>query len=164
MSKAYLGIDNGSTGWICLMREGLICEMRKAFVKKEIDSASTQRKISRLDLGAFINWITEMQIKHGEIMAVIEKHFMGLVNVRSMTAAARFYEATLIAMELTQTSYHVITALKWQSKLLGKPKAGQNKKKLALGCAQQMFPNQENMNLQSADAAMISTWASIEQL
>lgn len=120
MDKIYLGIDNGPSGSIGIVPNGLgpSPQFLKTPVTKQQDYTIKVKNINRLNAKEFFKILEDLK-KHGvDLMAILEKPFINAKMFNTSVIAARCFEAQLCILESLEIPYQFISAQQWQKPLL----------------------------------------------
>ena len=118
MSKIYVGCDNGVSGTIGFVGDGIEPKIFHTPIKKEQDYTKSKKIISRLDYSKF------MQLFDGydknDIIILQERPLINSTRFNATISAARCHEAELIMVELMGLKHMFRDSKEWQSILLPK--------------------------------------------
>ena len=165
MEKLILGIDNGTTGTVCMIREnGDDIFFIESPVKFEQSYTKKKQNISRIDTVKLREVLEPYRDKDIYVMAVVERP---LVNpspklFKTTMSAMRSLEATLCIIEEFKFSLIYCDSKEWQKELLPRGTQGtQALKKASLDIASRLFPKQKDIvkKHKDGDALLIAEWA-----
>jgi hypothetical protein len=162
--KLYVGIDNGSTGWIAVLdSNGAVIHFGHIPTMKEQSYTKTAQEITRLDHERFKRLLTEYLIRMPNFLVILERPMVMPARFKQSMAALRFLEATLICLEQTIIPYQYIDSRTWQKEFL--PEHSANTKVSAREIAGRKFPRLKNLlTLENADALLIAEYARSHRL
>lgn len=160
VNKIYIGIDNGVTGTIAIIKDDETIFL-KTPVKKEQSYTKTKQNISRLEIMAFTR-ILARYIKGQKCFAVLERPMINPGRFKASISAVRCLEAVLIGLELYDIPYQYCDSKQWQKEMLPAGIKGPVDLKSAsadIGC--RLFPEHEELiqNHKDADGLLIAEWA-----
>jgi hypothetical protein len=139
--STIIGIDNGSTGSVGIIRDGAVVHFGPVPTQPFLHYGKKGTISNRLDRAAFRGLLlgavpcvvqTEHDFVTDRVLATsitptlsavrvyIERPFTGgAMMIKSMLSSARFFEATIIALEDMGLGYEVIDSGTWQKPVLG---------------------------------------------
>ena len=167
--KIYIGIDNGVTGTIACMGEGVNADMIETPVKSEQSYTKEKKNITRIDYPEVVKWLKEV-ISHldspSEALVVIERPMINPMRFQASVSAARSLEATIIAIESLGIPRMYVDSRQWQKALLPHGCKGPELKHASADIGCRLFPNLEMIisKHKDADALLIAEWARREGL
>lgn len=160
VSKIYIGIDNGVSGTISIIKpEKSIFILTP--VSKHLNFQKTKKtNINRLDFMKVCK-LFALHTSGKKCFVVIERP---LVNSRMFSAtmsAVRCLEATLIALETYSLPYEYIDSRAWQKELLPGTKGSANLKEASTEIGCRLFPEHEKLirKHKDADGLLIAEYA-----
>ena len=158
MSKIYVGCDNGVSGTIGFVGDGIEPKIFHTPIKKEQDYTKSKKIISRLDYSKF------MQLFDGydknDIIILQERPLINSTRFNATISAARCHEAELIMVELMGLKHMFIDSKEWQSILLPKGiKGSDEQKKASLDIGNRLFPMFADFNHGDRDGLLIAEYA-----
>lgn len=117
--ETVIGIDNGCTGSIGIIKKGAdpVFILTPAF--KTQDYTKAKKTISRIDVPQmydFIKYHTER--RQSTAIAYVERPMINPARFSSSIVAARAYEATITVLEMLGIPYQPIDSKEWQRGLL----------------------------------------------
>lgn len=159
MSRLYIGIDNGVSGSIGLIKQSKDTR-NYAFFKtptfSEQDYVKNKRNITRIDFRKFIDIITSFcsGVKPEELQIMIERPMINPGRFRATISATRAMEATLIGISIVSEGIPIqwVDSKEWQKILLPKKLKGDDLKKASLQVGLRMFPKCKSRILRHKDA------------
>ena len=167
--KIYIGIDNGVTGTIAWMGEGVAADMIETPVKSEQSYTKEKKNITRIDYPEVVKRlkeITRLLDSPAEALAVIERPMINPMRFTASVSAARSLEATLIAIESLGIPRMYVDSRQWQKALLPHGCKGPELKHASADIGCRLFPDREKIigKHKDADALLIAEWARREGL
>ena len=156
MSKIYVGIDNGCTGTIGIIGNG-ICEFYKTPSKKEQDYTKKQKNISRLDVVSFVSLFSKFN--KNDLVFVLERPMINSLRFNSSIVAARCFESELSQIELMGCKHLFIDSKEWQKELLPNGCVGNKLKKASKDIGNRLFPQFESFKHPDRDGILIAEYA-----
>ena len=167
--KIYIGIDNGVTGTIAWMGEGVAADMIETPVKSEQSYTKEKKNITRIDYPEVVKRLkalTQFLDSPAEALAVIERPMINPMRFPASVSAARSLEATLIAIESLGIPRMYVDSRQWQKALLPHGCKGPELKYASADIGCRLFPDREKIigKHKDADALLIAEWARREGL
>jgi len=169
MTSVYIGVDNGTSGSVGIIRQSGIYFFPTPSDLQQ-DYTKTKKNISRINAGALKKAISNV-IQEGDIgKALIERPFTAPVKViidntgkkiptvnmmfyKTSLNAMRSFEATLIVMESLRIGYEIVDSKAWQKEMLSTGIKGSKELKAASKLKGiQMFPQFESVIKKQGDA------------
>lgn len=157
MSKIYVGIDNGVSGTIGIVGEGIEPIFVKTPVKKEQDYTKTKKIITRLDYSKFMELFSGLN--KNDICVVMERVMVNPTRFAATVSALRCHEAELIMIELLGCKHMFIDSKEWQKAMLPKGCTGDELKKASLDIGNRLFPQFEDVKHPDRDGILIAEYA-----
>lgn len=157
MSKIYVGIDNGVSGTIGIVGEGIEPIFVKTPVKKEQDYTKTKKIITRLDYSKFMELFSGLN--KNDICVVMERVMVNPTRFAATVSALRCHEAELIMIELLGCKHMFIDSKEWQKAMLPKGCTGDELKKASLDIGNRLFPQFEDIKHPDRDGILIAEYA-----
>lgn len=152
MNKIYIGIDNGVSGSLAIIKSDEIIFM-KTPVKLHINFQKTKKQnINRLDFMKMCKIISK-HIAGKPCITIIERPLVNNVRFKASMSAMRCLEATLIVLETYDIPYQYIDSKLWQKEFLPGGIKGSPELKIAscnVGC--RLFPQHEKLIVKHKDA------------
>ena len=167
--KIYIGIDNGVTGTIAWMGEGVNTDMIETPVKSEQSYTKEKKNITRIDYPEVVKWLKAVIYQlasPSEALVVIERPMINPMRFQASISAARSLEATLIAIESLGIPRMYVDSRQWQKDLLPHGCKGLELKRASADIGCRLFPDRESIigKHKDADALLIAEWARREGL
>lgn len=166
--KIYIGIDNGVTGTIAWMGEGVAADMIETPVKSEQSYTKEKKNISRVDYPALAQHLKNIvgETPKADVLVVIERPMINPMRFQASVSAARSLEATLIAIENMCLPRMYVDSRQWQKALLPHGCKGPELKHASADIGCRLFPELEKIigKHKDADALLIAEWARREGL
>lgn len=163
--RTYIGIDNGVTGTIAVVREGKCLAFLLTPVKKEQSYTKKKDIISRLDANYIKQYFEQLMIIHdipaNECIAIIERPMINPTRFKASISAARSLEATQIIFESLGIPYMFIDSREWQKAELPKGYEGPELKKASMDIGCRLFPDKAELikKHKDADGLLIAHYA-----
>ncbi len=151
--RVFIGIDNGSTGSIGIIKEDGTYTLTKLPVKLVQDFTKKKQNISRVqpkDLAKIL------AIAGPGSMIMIERPLINPSRFRNTMSAVRVFEATLIVIESLGLPYEMIDSRSWQSVLLPKGIKGPDLKIASLQVGLRLYPETKGIKLDERDGILIA--------
>lgn len=166
--KIYIGIDNGVTGTIAWMGEGVAADMIETPVKSEQSYTKEKKNISRVDYPTLAQHLKNIvaETPKADVLVVIERPMINPMRFQASVSAARSLEATLIAIESMCLPRMYVDSRQWQKALLPHGCKGPELKHASADIGCRLFPALEKIigKHKDADALLIAEWARREGL
>lgn len=157
MSKIWAGIDNGVSGTIGIVGEGIDPIFVKTPVKKEQDYTKTKKIITRLDYSKFMELFSGLN--KNDVCVVMERVMVNPQRFAATVSALRCHEAELIMIELLGCKHMFIDSKEWQKAMLPKGCSGEELKKASLDIGNRLFPQFEDVKHPDRDGLLIAEYA-----
>jgi hypothetical protein len=157
MSKVYVGIDNGISGTIGIVGEGIDPVFVKTPVKKEQDYTKDKKIITRLDYSKFMELFSGLN--KNNVCVVMERAMVNPTRFVATASALRCHEAELIMIELLGCKHMFIDSKEWQKAMLPKGCRGEELKKASLDIGNRLFPQFEGVKHPDRDGLLIAEYA-----
>lgn len=151
----YIGIDNGATGTIGILKGKEVLFFLETPVVKMQDYTKKKKAISRLAVNEF-KLIIEQAKEYAQgdsILAVLERPLVNPQLFNATIVAVRVLEAQLGVLESLDIPYTFIDSKEWQRVLLPQGTKGSSELKKAsedIGC--RLFPQYKDLILKHKDA------------
>lgn len=153
--KVWIGIDNGTSGGIGIIREDGTYELHHTPVHKEANYTKTKQFLNRVtgkELESILKFYPQAKV-------VIERPMVNPARFRATISAVRCLEATLIVLELLGLSYEYIDSKTWQTVLLPAGCEKEELKVASMSVGKRLFPKANYKGFKDADALLIAEWA-----
>lgn len=157
MSKIWVGIDNGVSGSIGIVGEGIEPIFIKTPTKREQDYTKTKKIITRLDYSKFMDLFS--MLNKNDICMVMERVMVNPTRFAATVSALRCHEAELIMIELLGCKHLFIDSKEWQKVMLPKGCSGDELKKASLDIGNRLFPQFEDVKHPDRDGILIAEYA-----
>lgn len=158
MSKIYIGLDNGTTGTIGIVGDGIQPQLHHTPVKKEQDYTKAKKNVTRLDCMAFKEIID--QFNHNDIFVVCERPMINPTRWTASMTAIRCWEAQLIMLEVLGIPHQFVDSKEWQRVMLPKGIKGSNEQKSASkDIGKRLFPQFADFKHTDMDGLLIAEYA-----
>lgn len=163
----YVGIDNGVSGSIGLVRGDSPASLLRMPTRSELNYQKAGKNITRLDFPAFLSILSGLKDRYGDnIRIVLEKPFVNPGNFVATSTSLRCLEAQLIAIEQLGLSRQYIESKPWQKMLLPGIVGRKELKKASADIGARLFPHLEKeiKAVKDADGLLIAEYARREKL
>lgn len=157
MSKIWVGLDNGVSGTIGIVGEGIDPVFVKTPVKKEQDYTKAKKIITRLDYSKFMELFSGLN--KNDVCVVMERVMVNPQRFAATVSALRCHEAELIMIELLGCKHMFIDSKEWQKAMLPKGCSGEELKKASLDIGNRLFPQFEEVKHPDRDGLLIAEYA-----
>lgn len=158
MERIYIGIDNGVTGTIGIVGNGIEPRMYHTPVKKEQDYTKAKKVVTRLDCSALQGILDEYN--HSALFAVIERPMINPTRWTASMSAIRCLEAELIVLEMLGIGHQFIDSREWQRELLPRGIQGSDEqKKASKDIGNRLFPQFADFKHPDRDGLLIAEYA-----
>lgn len=158
MAKIYIGIDNGTTGTIGIVGDGIQPQFHKTPTKKEQDYTKTKKFITRLDCVKFVEILNQFNLNN--IFVVCERPMVNPTRWNASMTAIRCWEAQLIVFEMLGIPHQFVDSKEWQKMLLPKGIKGSEKQKSASkDIGNRLFPMFADFKHGDRDGLLIAEYA-----
>lgn len=172
--KIYVGIDNGVSGSIGIVAdgvEGATCYLLPTPIRSELSYTKSKRNITRIDWRKFRDLLHSiLRGKHPDYPSVtrvfLERPMVNPGRFQATASALRSLEATLIVLEALHLSIQYLDSREWQKVMLPSGLKGPPELKrgsMDVGC--RMFPNLSGAIRKhgDADGLLMAEWARRER-
>lgn len=154
--KTYIGIDNGVSGTIAVIKDGSVSFGKTPVVKVQ-DYTKRKKMISRLDAVAFDFILSNVDPNNSFI--VIERPMINPNRFTATESAIRCHEAMLILIERRGIPYQFVDSKEWQREMLPKGCTGDELKVMSKEIGNRLFPKFADVKHPDRDALLIAEWA-----
>lgn len=141
--KLYIGIDNGVSGSIGIIRgDGVALRFLQMPTKKQQDYHKKKSNITRVDTVLLKSLLSPyVDDFNAEIIIGMENPMVNPHRWKASVSALRAFEATLTVIESLKVPYHHILSKDWQKEFFPKKFTSGDSKKLSVQKGQQFFPS-----------------------
>ena len=153
--KIYVGIDNGVTGSISIIKNNEVFYFPIP-TKSEQSYTKTKQNITRIDCPKLRNILLEYLPIDIRVFCLLERPMVNPGRFKATASALRALEATLIVLEQLAIPFQYIDSKEWQKALLPKGIEKEELKKVALDVARRLFPQ---IQTKDADSLLIAEYA-----
>lgn len=165
--KLYIGIDNGTSGSIGWVGEGVSPKMILTPIFKEQSYTKKKQEISRINHAVLKQTIIDLMagMVPDDILVIMERPRINPGQFATSISAARSLEATLCVVEDLGLPRMYCDSKQWQRVLLPKGVQGSAElKKASMDIGLRLFPGQESIirKHKDADGLLIASWAQRE--
>ena len=167
--KIYIGIDNGVTGTIGWVGEGVAPGMIETPVKSEQSYTKAKKNITRIDCDKLGNVLrcALMGVEPAEVLVVVERPMINPTRFAASVSAARSLEALLVTLEGMELPRMYADSRDWQKVMLPKgTKGAPELKSASMDIGARLFPSLDAVihKHKDADGLLIAEWARREGL
>lgn len=156
--KVIIGVDNGVTGTIGIVGEGMEPKIYHTPIKKEQNYCKKKDNITRLDANGFADILKQFDAK--DVMVVMERPMVNPTRFKATTSALRCFEAQLILIEHLCLAYCYVDSKDWQRELLPKGiKGADEQKKASKDIGKRLFPQLAGFKHSDFDGLLIAEYA-----
>lgn len=163
MRNVYLGLDNGASGSLGIIRtDDYAAYFSSMPVKVGQDYTQEKKTISRIDKPLLIGILKEWIHPEDTVFCYIERPMINPARFMASLSAARALEACLIVLEEMEIPYEVIDSRKWQKVILPAGTKGEaDLKQASFDVGLRLFPHLRNEIIKhnDADAILIAEYA-----
>lgn len=154
--KTYIGIDNGVSGTIAVIKDGSVSFGKTPVVKVQ-DYTKRKKMISRLNVLEFDLILSGVDPNNA--IAVIERPLVNPGRLLATESALRCHEAMLILIERRGIPYMFVDSRDWQREMLPKGCTGDDLKVMSKEIGNRLFPKFADVKHPDRDALLIAEWA-----
>lgn len=154
--KTYIGIDNGVSGTIAVIKDGSVSFGKTPVVKVQ-DYTKRKKMISRLNVLEFDLILSGVEPNNA--IAVIERPLVNPGRLLATESALRCHEAMLILIERRGIPYMFVDSRDWQREMLPKGCTGDDLKLMSKEIGNRLFPKFADVKHPDRDALLIAEWA-----
>lgn len=148
MSRAYIGIDNGTTGAIGIITDEEVKLVRpKAYIRPSTLKSGKGNEIDPKALLAIL-----APLSGGIVIATIERPFSAVGKGNAPVLSRGAFEATRAVLELLDIPFQVVDSRAWQKKYLPIGAKGKDLKDQSRALGIQRFPASEPEIRKQGDA------------
>ena len=156
--KVWIGIDNGITGSIGVIRENKTYSLFKTPTIKERNYQKKAQNITRVD-GVKLHKILNDNCVGNDYRLFLERPLVNPQRFKATLSAIRAWEATLIVINLFNLQYKLVDSRLWQHSLLPNNIQKDELKRFSLDLGVKLFPEVNFKGFKDADALLIAEWA-----
>lgn len=157
MNKAYIGIDNGTSGTIGIVGDQVSPTIIHTPTKKEQNYTKAKQMITRLDWREFSELISGYCDK--DVVVVMERPMVNPTRFKTTTVALRCFEAQLVLVESLGCRIIYVDSKDWQKEMLPKGVQGEELKKASLDIGNRLFPAFSSFKHPDRDGLLIAEYA-----
>lgn len=151
--RVYIGIDNGVSGSIGIIKEDGSYTFVSTPVRQELSYTQKKQFITRIVTGELY---TLLSIAGPDSMVMIERPMVNPGRFGATVSALRAFEATLIVIEALGLAYETCDSKQWQKALFPNGTAGAELKKASLQIGARLYPNTLNHLHDDRDGILIA--------
>jgi hypothetical protein len=158
--KTYIGIDNGVTGAIAILKEDEAFFYQTPVIKT-LNYTKTRQFLNRLNIIKFFEIIDNHIDSVENTKVVIERPMVNSTRFKATISAIRCLEATLIGLESRRLGYDYCDSRNWQKELLPSGLKKEELKFASKDIGIRMFPQFKDLIIKQkdADALLIAEYA-----
>lgn len=161
ISKTYIGIDNGVSGTIAIIRPDKVI-FEKTPVIEQLSYTKVKKNITRINVTALADLISDHVTKFDNCFALIERPMVNPGRFVATASALRACEATLIVIEDLKIPYQYIDSKEWQKAMLPSGLKGPALKKASKEIGLRLFPHID-LKHEDYDGLLIAEYARRKQ-
>lgn len=156
--KIYIGIDNGVTGTITIMKPMGTCYFYPVPTKVEQSYTQKKQNITRIDAQKLFELLKYHTEGH-PTRVLLEIPMVNPQRLFATFSALRCLEALLIIIELLQLPYSYMSSRKWQKELLPLGLETDQLKKASLDIGNRLFPQFRDHKHKDRDSLLMTEYA-----
>lgn len=158
--KTVIGIDNGTTGSIGIIREDGFYTTFKTPVIKVQDYTKKNQKVSRIDVIKFKKYLNQYIFDFSKCKAYLERPFINPQPkfFKATLSAIRAWEAMLIILDDLQVGYEALDSRSWQHLLLPNGCKGKDLKSSSKDIGNRLFPICKEVRHPDRDGLLIAEY------
>jgi hypothetical protein len=162
--KVWLGIDNGVSGQVGIIREGEEIILFKTPIRKCLNYQKKKSWLNRVDGSVLKNMLMcgLGEVVDENVFCLIERPLVNPGMFNATLSAVRALEATLIALESTSIPFAYIDSKEWQKALLPSGLRGPELKVGSLQVAKRLYPSVNYTGFKDADGLLIAHYAKMK--
>jgi len=153
--KTYIGVDNGVTGSIFILKDN---DIYYTPTPVKIEQSYTKKKqlITRIDCDKLHRWLSGVITTSKGIFCLVERPMVNPGRFKATASALRALEATMIVLEQLNIPFGFIDSKEWQRILLPQGVKKDGLKKAATDVARRLFPE---VTVKDVDSLLIAEYA-----
>lgn len=165
----YIGIDNGHTGTVGWVGEGVHPTIVKAPVKNEQSYTKKSQNLVRVDHFKLVNLLKSIigDNDASDVMVIMERPMTNTKFGSAVVSAARAFEVTRCLVEQLRLPHMFVDSRQWQKVMLPTGIKGSDKlKRASKDIGLRLFPDQTEVITDhgDADGLLMAEWARREKL
>lgn len=157
--KYYVGIDNGSTGLIAIIKPSGEVYVNNIPVKEELNYTKAKQYVTRIDCVRLKDLLSRHTGKDRPLFAVMERPMVNPKRFKQSLSGIRVFEAMLIVIEELEIPFQIIDSRKWQKELLPSGLAGPELKRASLSVGNRLFPQFSTFKHPDRDGLLMAEYA-----
>lgn len=166
--RLYIGIDNGVSGTVGIVGDGVPTVFRKVPVRSEQDYTKAKKMLTRIDAPRFrdlvCDAIANARLLDSDVraLAVIERPMVNPERFAATGSALRAFEAILIVLEEARIARQFVDSRQWQKVMLPLgTKGAPDLKGASADAGSRLFPEFEVLMRKhgDADGLLMAEWA-----
>ena len=163
--KYYIGIDNGVTATIAIIKPNGEVFMSKVPVKTEQSYTKAKQKITRIDHPKLIDLLRDHVGDAKNVFVRIERPIVNPGRFKATASGLRALESVLIAVEdVMNLPYSYIDSKEWQKDLLPSGIKGDELKAASKEIGSRLFPQFKDFKHPDLDGLLIAEYCRRKQL
>jgi hypothetical protein len=163
MNKTFVGVDNGVSGTIGIIRYDGSTEMYKVPVRTYLNYTKVKSNVTRIDYNSMqeilkneIDYISE--VENAKIIVAVERPMVNPTRFKATLSAIRALESLEIILECLQLPYIWLDSKQWQNVLLPTGIKGKELKTASLEVGNRLFPEFKNFKHEDRDGILIAEY------
>lgn len=158
--KCYVGIDNGVSGSIAIIKPDNQIVFQAMPTKHEPSYTKEKKMLQRIRFHDLIAIFKLHEITSYNSFVLIERPMVNPKRWVATTSALRALEATLIAVDdVLHLPFQYADSKKWQKELLPAGTKGDDLKTMSLAIGNRMFPKYADYNHPDRDSLLMAEYA-----
>lgn len=153
--RCFIGIDNGVSGSIGVIREDGTYSFYITPVKKELNYTKVKSFISRIKV---LELTRILSVAGPGSMVMIERPMVNPSMFQATVSAIRAFEATVTILETLRLPYEVVDSKGWQKALLPSGVFGDQLKPASLNVGNRLFPEAAINKHKDRDGMLIAAY------
>lgn len=158
VEKVYIGIDNGVTGTITIMKPNGNSYFYPVPTKSEQSYTQKKKLITRIDAQKLFD-LLKYHTQGQQARVILEIPMVNPKRLFASFSALRCLESQLIIVELLQLPYSYMSSRKWQKELLPLGLESDQLKKASLDIGNRLFPQFRDNKHKDRDSLLMTEYA-----
>lgn len=151
--RCFIGIDNGVSGSIGIIREDGTYAFHKTPVRSELNYTKEKAMITRIKPVDLTKLLSEAGPGS---MVMIERPMVNPKMFKASTSALRAFEATIVVLETLGIAYEVCDSKEWQRGTLPKGVNGDALKPASMDVGNRLYPDAQSVKHPDRDGMLIA--------
>jgi len=165
MSKYYIGIDNGCSGSVAIIKPSGNVFLSAMPVRVEQSYTKAKQNISRIHFDKLVELFSEQIPRGSHVRVVMERPLLNPTRFKASVSGLRALEAVLIVVEdIYHYPFSYIDSKEWQKALLPSGLKGPELKEASLQIGNRLFPQFRDFKHKDRDGLLIAEYARRNQL